>query len=611
MAEEVVTLEVKIQAAESANTIKDLTKSLKVLRDEIAKVPQGSEDFKKLAKAINEAEGKVGDITDSFSTLTGSGIERTEKSLGLLREGFTKLDTGKIGLGFKALAGAMSAIPVFLLIEGFNYLRENFEKLSQGSGILARTLRGVGEVIEWLKGGLDILGSAVEIAFGFFQNGIDGIGEAAERIRKEKVAEKLGKELKEAVDSSTESLKLQNAEYDRQIAVAKASGKNAVELEQAKQQAIIDTNKALVEQTIAYVRAGGVLDEERRKTLTEQLEAIKNAKTQQRVIEETFEKEQKDKADKAREERLKKLKEEEEERKKILAQRYQDDADYYANLYKLGVEYAQKRLDYEAQVEKARQEAEAKRAADAKAIKETELANENAFIMADLQSKQQMSFDQQVLALQAERDLKLQNTKLTEQERIAIIQEYDQKEGDLKKQRFDETVNLTAQSLGAAQKLSDMFFAGQLKSAKGNAEKEREIKKKQFNINKAFGITNAVIDGVRSVQAALTQTPPLSYVLAALNAALAVANVAQIASAKFDDTGGGSGASGANAIQGSVGGASAPTIASPNNTVTQIDDKGMINKAKDEEKPQKVYVTEADITEKQKRVSLMENAATL
>lgn len=612
MAEEVVTLEVKIQAAESANTIKDLTKSLKVLRDEIAKVPQGSEDFKKLAKAINEAEGKVGDITDSFSTLTGSGIERTEKSLGLLREGFTKLDTGKIGLGFKALAGAMSAIPVFLLLEGFNYLRENFEKLSQGSGVLARALRGIGEIIEWLKGGLDILGSAVEIAFGFFQNGIDGIGEAAERIRKEKVAEKLGKELKEAIDSSTESLKLQNAEYDRQIAVAKASGKNAVELEQAKQQAIIDTNKTLVEQTIAYVRAGGVLDEERRKTLTEQLEAIKNAKTQQRVIEETFEKEQKDKADKAREERLKKLKEEEEERKKILAQRYQDDADYYANLYKLGVEYAQKRLDYEAQVEKARQEAEAKRAADAKAAKETELANENAFIMADLQSKQQMSFDQQVLALQAERDLKLQNTQLTEEQRIGIIQEYDAKEGDLKRKRNEQNLALTAQGIAAAQNLTNMFFDGQIKAAKGNADKERELKKKQFNLNKAFNITTAIINGVQAVQGALaTQPAYVGIALAVLNGITAAANVAKIASAKFDDSGASSGGSGADVAIGSVGGASAPTIASPNNTVTQIDDKGEIKKAKEEQPVVKAIVTEEDITDKQKRVNTIKEAAEL
>ena len=34
---------------------------------------------------------------------------------------------------------------------------------------------------------------------------------------------------------------------------------------------------------------------------------------------------------------------------------------------------------------------------------------------------------------------------------------------------------------------------------------------------------------------ALTQTPPLSYVLAAFNGVLAAANIAKIASAKFDE----------------------------------------------------------------------------
>jgi len=44
----------------------------------------------------------------------------------------------------------------------------------------------------------------------------------------------------------------------------------------ANKQKESDTNKALVEQTIAYVRQGGVLDEEQKKLLTGQLEAIKN-----------------------------------------------------------------------------------------------------------------------------------------------------------------------------------------------------------------------------------------------------------------------------------------------------------------------------------------------
>ena len=154
-----------------------------------------------------------------------------------------------------------------------------------------------------------------------------------------------------------------------------------------------------------------------------------------------------------------------------------------------------------------------------------------------------------------------------------------------------------------------MYFAQQLKSAKGNAEKEREIKKKQFNVNKAFGITNAVIDGVRGVQAALAQGPPLGYVFAALTAVMAAINVAKIASAKFDDSGASSGGGGADIAMGSVG-ASAPTITQPNNTVTKLDENGEINKAKAEQPVVKAVVVETDVTDSQKRVNSIKESAT-
>src|SRR5690606_10828694 len=83
---------------------------------------------------------------------------------------------------------------------------------------------------------------------------------------------------------ANEALKRQTEGYDLLIERAKASGKSAVDLEIAKQQAIIETNKKLVEQTIAYVMAGGQLDEEQKKLLTGQLDTIKKAANQIEVI---------------------------------------------------------------------------------------------------------------------------------------------------------------------------------------------------------------------------------------------------------------------------------------------------------------------------------------
>lgn len=585
MAEETIALTVEIGGAERAiNSMKDLKAARKDLQNAFL---QGDQDAVKSIKKLDDA---MGDLQDATKSVTGDGLEPLRNSFNLFKDGITNLDFGKIGTAFKGLGAAMKAVPIFLLVEGITYLITNFKELSEGTGILAQVLKPIGDLFTWI----------IDKVYQF----TDAIGLTNSEL------DKMGEAVKTNADKARESLALQTSEYDRQIAVAKAAGKSTVELEKAKQEAIVETNVQIVKQIEAFVRAGGVLDEEKKKLLTASLETIKNAKVQQRVIDETFEKEQKDKAKKAYEENQKKLKEEEEERIKILTQKYQDDADYYANLYKLGVEYAQKRIDYENQLNKTLQEIEAKKAEDAKAAKETELANENAFIMAELQSRQEMSFSQQIEALNAERDLKLQNTKLTEEERLAIIQDYDQKEGDLKQKRFDNIVKLAAQATAAAQAISDTYFAQQLKSAKGNAEKEREIKKKQFNVNKAFGITNAVIDGVRGVQAALAQGPPLGYVFAALTAVMAGINVAQIASAKFDDSGASSGGAGGEiGSMGSVG-ASAPTITQPNNTVTKLDENGEINKAKAEQPVVKAVVVESDVTDSQKRVNSIKESAT-
>jgi hypothetical protein len=84
--------------------------------------------------------------------------------------------------------------------------------------------------------------------------------------------------------------------------------------------------------------------------------------------------------------------------------------------------------------------------------------------------------------------------------------------------------------------------------------------------------------------------------------------VAKIASQQFNESGGGGGQTGTAAIGTGGSGAAAPTIQTPNNTVTKIDDAGKVaTKVPD----QKVYVTEGDISTTQKRVKTIEEAATL
>lgn len=220
-------------------------------------------------------------------------------------------------------------------------------------------------------------------------------------------------------------------------------------------------------------------------------------------------------------------------------------------------------------------------------------------------------------------DLQYEDIKKQSEERITkFTEEETQKRIDAKNEEIEKGLQITEAGLNAAKGLTDLFFGLALQKAKGNAAKELELKKKQFKVEKAFNIVRATIDGVRSVQAALTQAPPLSYVLAAFNGVLAAANIAKIATAKFD--GGGADGGGGGGSVGSAGGAGPSAAASPvfnpqtfginsgtSPSVNSSTTFGNIGKQVSQMQPQKVYVVESDMTNTQKKVEVIQNRATI
>ena len=57
----------------------------------------------------------------------------------------------------------------------------------------------------------------------------------------------------------------------------------------------------------------------------------------------------------------------------------------------------------------------------------------------------------------------------------------------LDEERERQQVEMGAKTMQSLTAFSDLYFSHQLKRAKGNAAAEKEIRKKQFNLNKAFG----------------------------------------------------------------------------------------------------------------------------
>jgi len=542
MAEEIA-LDIKIQTAESAKTVQELKKSLKELKNELNNVEAGSAQFNKLTHSINNTEGKLGDLNDSFQTLTGSGVERANKSFKLFTEGLTNFDLGKIKSSLGGLGAAFKAIPIFLIVEGVMYLIQNFKELSSGTGILAKALKPVGDLIGWIKDGLYLLTDAI----GLTNSSLDEMGEAVVTN----------------ANKANEALGQQTKEFDRQMQVAKAAGKSTIELEKAKQQAIIDTNVQIVKQIEAFVRAGGEMTEEQNKQLTASLEVIKDARTQQTVIELNHQKEDRDNYKKHLDEKAKLNKEHEDE----LLRQHQAEV---------------------AKFEQARKD-------EAEKEKQAKIDEVNALNQAVLDAELEYQNDSYVQEQNAKQAKDIADWKRNEKN--------IENEKAFKKQ----SLAVTVQALQATQALTDLYFAHQLRQAKGNADREKEIKKKQFQLNKAFAVAQIVLNTIQSITQAIgSNPPPLSWVLAGINSAMGTAATIAALAQKFDDGGGATNVGSIGDMGGGGATASAPAIAQPNNSVTKISDEG---KVIDKPMNQRVFVLETDITDSTKKVSSIEESA--
>lgn len=524
-------LTVKIDGIDrEISSLKDLKQAKKDATDAFLR---GDKDA---AKALADLKDKTEDLTDATQTLKGSGVEKLTSSFSQLKDGFSSFDGDKISTAFKGIGAAMKAIPLLLIIEGIRYLVENFEELSSGSGLLAKALRFVGDIITTVK----------DIIFEF----TDAIGLTNTAL------DKLGDSTVENANKAKEALAAQTAEYDRQIAIAKASGKSAVDLEKAKQQAIIDTNKALVEQTIAYVREGGQLNDEKKKLLTEQLTAIKNARVQQQVIDITENAKELDRDKKLQEEKIK-------AEKDAYALKLKQAEDYNKSLYE-----AQKSLNETIKAEK--------------------------------------------LQLEDDTNVELQQRKFTQEEldrarRNQELEEFKSNQG--------QQVEAVTAALKSTQVITDLFFNYKLNKHKGDAKAEREIRKKQFNVNKAFGVAMSIVDGIGAVTKALNNPYPLNIILAAAAGIAATASTIKIASAKFEPDSGAGGGGGGDAAAVPI--PAPPTINTPNantNSNTTFDENGKrIGEGEKSGQPTinvKATVGVDEITDKSNRVQVLEQQST-
>lgn len=115
---------------DTTENIEEQTNALTVLRKQYKQaLGEAAAGSQVAAKRAAELKDEIEDLKDSVNSLNGSGIERINSSLGLLKDGLLNADPEKLKIGFDGLKAAMSAVPIFLLIEGLKYLYDNFDKV--------------------------------------------------------------------------------------------------------------------------------------------------------------------------------------------------------------------------------------------------------------------------------------------------------------------------------------------------------------------------------------------------------------------------------------------------------------------------------------------------
>lgn len=287
--------------------LQQIKKELRELKGELASAtdPQQMEQLAQKAGLLSDQLKDANEQVAVFAS--GSPFEQTNNALGLMGGQLMSLDfegaansaklfasaakgingeqiatqlkglggvVGNLGKGFMSLGKVILTNPIFLIAAVVAAIVAILVALAAKLGILKPIMKAVGEVFK-------AIGKAIDLVVQSIKDFLDWLGltsfaaeEAAARQQAafEKVAEARDKELKGTVKT-----------YDRKIELAKIEGNTTVQMEREKQQAIIETEKARYRDLMGAIDAAkrkGDIDVEEIKKLREQAKAAReNADT--------------------------------------------------------------------------------------------------------------------------------------------------------------------------------------------------------------------------------------------------------------------------------------------------------------------------------------------
>lgn len=475
------------------------------------------------AKKVAELKDKIDDLKDSTKSLQGSGVEKLNTSIGLLTEGFSNFDADKVKTGFKGIGAAMSAIPIILIIEGIKALIENFDVVVKFAKNMTDSFSDTERAVKALTLSTEKDTVANKALISQYDNEI-------------KLLQAKGGSEKELTELKKKKLLVELAELQ-----------NSVRLRYAKVQEVIandDISESLLRASIAAAKKIGAdklaeqgekeLAKQKKERYQEDLTAFRDAATQVSqaktdllVLDIEYNKKQVESA----KEKNKEILESEKDRQAREADIMNAQIDKEEELVKKSIQRQKDAdamlLELEQQLLNNISDLDKQRYIDNVALADAKLL--------DVKRNGVFYLEAQLELLNAEREQELSNTELTEAQRAEIINKYREEERQLNEKYYSDNLQAASNVTASLGDLSNSLFDLKRSNLQKGSEEDKAAAKKQFEVNKAFGITTALIQGAVAVINASASVPYLPVGLAASIAASATtaATVAKISSTKF------------------------------------------------------------------------------
>lgn len=539
---------IKIDTGQAAKSMADLRKELKETQAELSKTKVGTKEYQEQLEKLGSIKDDIGDLRDVIGSLNPEGKVQAFSNV-----------AGKLAGGFQAATGAAALFgseskdleKTLLKVQAATAFAQGIQSvtaLGDAFAVVKTVLLSFNPILLGIVAAITAIGVAYKVWS-------DNMSEAAKNDALLNAELERQKGLQESI----------NADIQRELDLKKALGATNSELNKAELNAEIQ-KYASIKTRIILLRQLSELNDEQKKEYDELVESLKDSDYRLQTL------------------RLEGNRILREDNKKTSDEAIKNSkAQYDAQIANLKAIRAVTDAG-QAAADANNKEVEAR---DQKA-REDELKAAQEQVEARKKAKQDElnAIDKY---LQDAQDSEDQRAEKNKEQRSKDIDEMTAKEKAAAEEQAQAKARAVDQGLAASKSLSDAYFNYQLSRAKGNAEEELKIRKKQFEVDKAFSIARAIIDGVRSVQAALTLPPPAGPILAVLNGVLAAANIAKIASTKFD-----AGSSSSASV--SAPSATAPNLSAPTAPViqpqTKLNEDGTVKKTTDDKR---IYVSGAEI----------------